>query len=91
MTRGQGIAAWRKRQGVTQSALAATLGVSPEYISMLEADKRGLSPELAARLSAATDGALTVAELLYPDGLPQGATLAPPMTRDNETTATEAA
>lgn len=39
--------------------------------------QRPVPAHIAPALSAATGGAVSVAELLYPDGLPAGAVLAP--------------
>jgi len=67
----------------TQTKLAARLGLSVSHLNEIlatEADpnrgrSRHPSPELAATISARTGGAVSVRELLYPDGLPEGAVL----------------
>lgn len=71
----QAITVARKAAGMTQAALALRLGVTPEYISMLESGRRRLSPSLAAIASACLR--IPVLDLLYPDGLPPGAVLSP--------------
>jgi transcriptional regulator with XRE-family HTH domain len=48
---GSGIVRERKNRGVSQEALAAQLGISSGYLSMLEAGRRIPSKAVAARLS----------------------------------------
>jgi hypothetical protein len=68
---------------LTQTDMATRLGLSVSHFNELlatEADptrarKRRTSPELAAQISARTNGVVTVRELLYPEGLPEGAVL----------------
>lgn len=45
------LAFWRRRAGLTQSALAATVGVSQNYLSELETGKRAGPVELWLKLS----------------------------------------
>lgn len=56
--------------------LARTSGVSASILSRYLRGLRAISVDNAARLSAATGGEVTVADLLYPDGLPEGARMA---------------
>jgi len=53
--------------------LARKAGLSFSIVSRYLNGKRGLSPESAARISAATGGVVTVEDLLFPKGLPEGA------------------
>lgn len=63
--------------GTTQQHLASLVGVGRAFISLVAGGRRTPSPDVAARISAATGGEVSVAELLYPDGVPDGASLAP--------------
>jgi DNA-binding XRE family transcriptional regulator len=47
------LAFWRKKRGMTQTALAATVGISKSYLSGLEAGARRGDPALFLRLSRA--------------------------------------
>jgi DNA-binding transcriptional regulator YdaS (Cro superfamily) len=62
----------------TYSELAALIGVECSYAQRLCKGEKMPSSTVAARISAATNGEVTVAELLYPDGLPEGARLVAP-------------
>lgn len=72
-----------RNSGETQTDMAARLGLSVGYFNDLLATEtdpgrprsRRPSPELAATISARTGGQVTVRELLYPQGLPEGAVL----------------
>jgi hypothetical protein len=76
---------WIARQKLNQAACSALLGISEGHLSEILAFEaarkhrrtRRPSPELAAQISAATGGLVTIGELLYPRGVPQGAALAP--------------
>jgi len=56
--------------------LGRLAGVSPSIISRYLRGLRTMSAENAARISAATGGEVTVEELLFPEGLPEGARMA---------------
>lgn len=58
---------------ITRASLARKCDVTPEYVTQLTKGIRRPSPELAARISAATGGQVTVKDLLYPNGFPAGA------------------
>lgn len=67
---------FRKAKGLTYSDLAELLGARNTNAAWRWC--QGAAPEriTAARISAATDGLVTIEELLYPDGLPAGAIVA---------------
>jgi transcriptional regulator with XRE-family HTH domain len=48
----QGMRAMRRRLGLTQKALATSLGVSAPLVSLIEQGKRRLTPPLRQRLLA---------------------------------------
>ncbi len=59
--------------------LAQKAGVNASSISrMVNGPRQSVSPENAAKISAATDGLVTVQEILFPNGIPDGARMAPP-------------
>ena len=45
----------RKATGLTERALASGAGIDPSYIRHLEAGRRTLTPEMAARIALALD------------------------------------
>lgn len=55
--------------------LAKQVGITPTYMWMV-AHGTVPAPQTAAAISAATSGAVTIAELLFPAGLPDGACFA---------------
>lgn len=55
--------------------LARQLGVTRDYVSKYCTGRLKITPEIAAAISAATSGEITVLDLLYPEGLPEGAEL----------------
>jgi len=55
--------------------LAMTAGVNPSVVSRYLGGGK-ISPEVAAKISTATGGNVSIQELLYPGGLPEGAKLA---------------
>lgn len=67
---------WRKRNRVTQAALAAACETSASYISQIETGVRRPGPALAKRIEAFTRGQISAAALLGVDGtaepLPSG-------------------
>lgn len=71
------IRSWMERDGLKQREVAERLGISLSLVNALLTGARGVSKELAASISVATGGDITISELLYPDGLPEGACLAP--------------
>jgi hypothetical protein len=52
---GPAIRRLRKREGLTQSAMAAQLGISPSYLNLVERNQRPLSARLLIRLAEAFD------------------------------------
>ncbi|MEA3262168.1 MAG: short-chain fatty acyl-CoA regulator family protein [Pseudomonadota bacterium] len=52
---GPAIRRLRKREGLTQSAMAAQLGISPSYLNLVERNQRPLSARLLVRLAEAYD------------------------------------
>lgn len=53
---------WRESNGQTQVALAAKIGVTPSYLSMIETWQKTPSLRVAKRISAATDNSVTLDE-----------------------------
>lgn len=53
---------WREINGQTQVALAAKIGVTPSYLSMIETWQKTPSLRVAKRISAATDNSVTLDE-----------------------------
>jgi transcriptional regulator with XRE-family HTH domain len=47
------LAFWRKKRGMTQTALAAAVGISNSYLSGLESGSRKGDPALSLRLARA--------------------------------------
>ena len=45
----------RKREGLTQAAMAAQLGISPSYLNLVERNQRPLTARLLVRLAEAYD------------------------------------
>src|SRR5687767_15388517 len=50
---GKRVRALRLREGLTQSAMAARLGISPSYLNLIESDRRPLSANLLLALAQA--------------------------------------
>lgn len=50
---GRRVRALRLREGLTQSAMAARLGISPSYLNLIESDRRPLSAKLLLALAQA--------------------------------------
>ncbi len=67
------LATYFSRRKMTKAELARRCEISPEYVTQLAQRIRRPSPDLAARISAATAGEVSVKDLLYPDGFPEGA------------------
>jgi DNA-binding transcriptional regulator YdaS (Cro superfamily) len=64
---------WLKK-GLTREGLAELeASISLAYVWKVARGKATPSPKVAAEISAATSGEVTIAELLYPEGLPSGA------------------
>jgi post-segregation antitoxin (ccd killing protein) len=59
---------WRKRNRVTLQRLAAAVDVSRAHLSSFETGVKRLSPDLAKRIEAFTDGEVTAASLLGVSG-----------------------
>lgn len=69
---------WLKQEHGRRRKVSQATGLHPTFIDYIARGKRIGSRDVLARISAATGGEVTVAELLYPDGLPAGAVMAPP-------------
>lgn len=52
---GRRIRALRRREGITQAALAERLGISPSYLNLIEHDRRPLSASLLIKLAQLYD------------------------------------
>jgi hypothetical protein len=57
---------------------ATQVGTSYGYLRLIISRVRRPSPELAARISAATEGEVAIEELLFPGGLPLDSRMAAP-------------
>lgn len=64
---------YKKLHGLTDKEVAGIAGVDPSMIRKIRCGERRPSPSVAAKISAATGGQVTVEDLLYPEGLPAGA------------------
>jgi DNA-binding transcriptional regulator YdaS (Cro superfamily) len=58
---------WQKQNGVTSRKLAELVNIHESHMCKVLKGKRELSPKAAARISEATNGEVTVMELLFPD------------------------
>jgi DNA-binding transcriptional regulator YdaS (Cro superfamily) len=67
---------YMKKNNIRALGIARKAKINFSIISRYLNGRRGLSPESAARISAATGGEVTVEELLFPNGLPEGARMA---------------
>ncbi len=54
---------WRESNGQTQVAMAAKIGVTPSYLSMIENGQKMPSLGVAKRISLATDNGVTLDEI----------------------------
>ena len=67
-------------RGVSQRSLLVEIAGKSSikaHTAWLIAHGKNCSRELAANISAATSGEVSIEELLYPDGLPPGARMCP--------------
>ena len=53
--------------GISQRDFSKRVNIHYMYLNMVLVNKRRPSPDLADRIEKATDGEVTVMELLYPD------------------------
>ncbi len=70
---------WVRQQKGRRKWLAGAVAVNPTYLDYIARRKRRPNPDLAAAISAATGGEVTVEEILFPAGLTEGAVLASPV------------
>jgi DNA-binding transcriptional regulator YdaS (Cro superfamily) len=68
---------WYRQRHGRLSDLARAVGVSLQYIDAIAKGDRQGKPAVIGRISAATGGEVTVQELLFPNGLPEGARMVP--------------
>lgn len=68
---------YRRLRKWTHGELAREIGTSRSYATKICNGERP-SVDLAEQISAATNGAVTIADLLYPDGIRPGAVVARP-------------
>ena len=59
--------------GIKQSYLCDKLGLTSGTVSLIVNGKQSPSPEQAAIISAALCGRISIADLLYPEGVAEGA------------------
>ena len=72
------------------TGLARKAGVPASSLTrFMRGDRKTLAPSTAAKVSTATDGAVSVAELLFPSGLPAGACMSGGVDMKNTTTMKE--
>lgn len=65
-------------KGRNREEFASRIGTTKNYVNLLVTGARRPSPDLALRIQEATDGNVTVWELLYPDkGLSQYSSQSP--------------
>lgn len=57
----------------TLTKISRETGISLTHLSDIFRKRRRPSPEVAAQISSATNGMVTIQELLFPDGIPKGA------------------
>lgn len=66
--------AYMQTRTVSASRLVKLCGVAATGISRMLTDTRqSVSPETAAKISAATKGIVSIEEILFPGGIPRGA------------------
>jgi DNA-binding transcriptional regulator YdaS (Cro superfamily) len=68
---------WMKQCRGRRAELAAKVKLSPQHLDYVARQKKRATPQAAAAISAATGGEVSVAEILYPEGLPAGARMEP--------------
>lgn len=61
------LAKWLWAQGITQTKFATQIGFSRQRMSRLVRGEVSCGKKVAARISAATNGAVTEMDLLYPE------------------------
>ena len=61
------ICEYRKIKKIGQAKFAKIIGVTPSHINQIEKGSRRPSPELALKIQKATDGDVSIMELLYPE------------------------
>ena len=71
---------YKRKYEKSDSEIARLVNVDTSLIRKIRNRQRRPSPNLAARISAATDGEVTIMELLFPDGLPSEVRLVPQKT-----------
>lgn len=61
------LAQWLEENGISRSAFAERIGVSPSYVTLLCSDEAAWPGRgVAARIAEATDGAITINDFLPP-------------------------
>lgn len=67
-----------RTQRISAAAIAARAGVPVSSVTRYLSGKRdSVAPITAARISAATNGLVSVQEIIFPQGLPRDATMTP--------------
>jgi DNA-binding transcriptional regulator YdaS (Cro superfamily) len=64
------------REDLSSNQFATRAGIATSIITRFLAKDRGLSAATAAQISAATNGEVSIQDLLFPEGLPPEARLA---------------
>ncbi len=68
---------WIRQKAGRRARLIHDTGLHGSFIDYIARGKKGGSPVTLARISAATGGEVSIQELLYPNGLPEGAAMCP--------------
>lgn len=70
---------YKNRHRVTDEELASAVGISVHYLRKIRYGERIPTRNVAVRISAATGGEITIEQLLFPDGVPNRASLSGPL------------
>ena len=57
---------WLKQNKISNTQFASRIGVHVSFITHINKGRRNVSPETALKIEKATDGKVTIMELLYP-------------------------
>lgn len=71
---------YKKKYKKSDSEIARLVKVDTSLIRKIRNRQRRPSPDLAAKISAVTNGEVTILDLLFPEGLPSEASFEPPKT-----------
>ena len=60
-----------EKNKMTRNKIAIAARITAAMVNRFLSGERGLSPATAAKISNATEGQVSIEELLYPDGMPE--------------------